>query len=187
MPIGSLWLPVLVSAVSVFVVSSIVHMALKYHKADMRALPGEEGVREALARANPSPGLYFTPYCAGHAQMKDPSVKAKFEKGPVAILTILPRGLPMMPKLLIQWFAFCLGVSFISAYVARITLHAGDTGMIVMRVTGTVAFAAYGFANISDSIWKGQPWGNTARALLDGVLYSVTTAVVFRGLWPAVT
>src|SRR5206468_6657943 len=97
MPFGSLWLPVVVSAVAVFMVSSVIHMALKYHKADIKPLPNEDAVREALAKGNPSPGLYFSPYCADHAQMGEPAVKAKFEKGPVAMFTILPKGLPMMP------------------------------------------------------------------------------------------
>jgi hypothetical protein len=54
-----------------------------------------------------------------------------------------------------------------------------------MRVTGTVAFAAYGVSHISDSIWKGQPWSNTVRALIDAALYALLTAVVFRVMWPA--
>ena len=48
MPFGSLWIPVIVSAVVVFVASSILHMALKYHKADVKSLPNEDAVREAL-------------------------------------------------------------------------------------------------------------------------------------------
>ena len=186
MPIGSLWLPVIVSAVVVFVASSIIHMALKYHKADVKALPNEDAVRDALAKANLSPGLYFTPYCQDHKQMKEPAVVAKFEKGPVAMLTILPKGAPKMPKLLGLWFGFCLLVSFVAAYVARHTLHPGEDGMLVMRITGTVAFAGYALSNVSDSIWKGQPWGNTARAIFDGVVYAVLTGLTFRLLWPAV-
>jgi hypothetical protein len=57
--------------------------------------------------------------------------------------------------------------------------------MLVMRITGTVAFAAYGLTNVLDSIWKGQPWANTARSLIDGAIYAVVTGGVFRLLWPA--
>lgn len=185
MPFGSLWLPVIVSAIVVFVGSSIIHMALKYHKADMKLLPNEDAVRDALAKGGPEPGLYFTPYCADHKQMKEPAIMAKFEKGPVAMITVYPKGAPMMPKHLLQWFAFTLLVSFVSAYVARHTLHPGDDGMLVSRVTGTVSFAGYSLSHMSDSIWKGQPWGNTARALLDGAIYALLTGVTFCLLWPA--
>jgi hypothetical protein len=185
MPFGSLWLPVIVSSVVVFVASWILHMALKYHRADYRTLPNEDAVREALAKGSPPPGVYFTPYCADHAQLKEPAIKAKFEKGPVAILTVLPNGAPLLPKHLAQWLGFCLFVSFTAAYVARHTLHPGEDGLLVMRITGTVAFAAYAMAHASDSIWKGQPWSNTLRSVLDGVIYSILTGLVFRLMWPA--
>jgi len=184
MPFGSLWLQVIVSAVVVFMASSILHMALKYHKADHKRLPNEDAVREAIARVNPSPGIYFTPYCADMKQMKDPAIVEKFEKGPVAMLTIYPKGAPMLPKHLVLWFGFCMLVSFVAAYVARHTLHPGDDGMLVMQITGTVAFAAYGVAQLHDSIWKGQPWVNTLRFVVDGAIYALLTGLTFRLMWP---
>jgi len=185
MPFGSLWLPVIVSAVVVFVASSIVHMVLKYHKADMKSLPNEDAVREALAKGNLAPGTYHTPYCADHKAMNDPAIKAKFEKGPVAMITVHPKGTPVLPKYLALWFGFSVLVSLVAAYVARHTLHPGDDGMLVMQITGTVAFAGYSLSHVSDSIWKGQPWPNTARAFLDGAIYAVLTGLVFRLMWPS--
>jgi len=185
MPFGSLWLPVIVSAVVVFVASSILHMALKYHKSDMKTLSNEDAVRDALAKGAPAPGIYHTPQCADMKQMKEPAMVAKFEKGPVAFITVIPKGAPAMGKHLGLWFGFCVLVSFVAAYVARHTLHAGDDGMLVMRITGTVAFAAYALSQISDSIWKGQPWSNTWRHVLDGAIYSVLTGLVFRLMWPS--
>jgi hypothetical protein len=184
MPFGSLWLPVIVSAVAVFVVSSLVHMVLKYHKADFKPLPREEEVRQALARADAAPGLYMTPHCADHSQMNDPAIREKYAKGPIALLTVLPRGVPNLPKHLAQWFAFSLLISFITAYVARHTMSYGADNVLVMRVTGSIAFMGYGFSHLSDSIWKGQPWSNTVRALLDGGIYALVTALTFRFLWP---
>jgi len=184
MPFGSLWLQVIVSAVAVFVASSIMHMALKYHKADYKSLSNEDAVRDALGRGNPKPGVYVTPHCGDMKQMKDPAMKAKYDKGPVAVLTVLPNGLPMMPKLLGQWFAFSVLVSFVAAYVARHTLQPGADGMLVMRITGTVAFAGYAVSHLSDSIWKGQPWGNTLRSVIDGGIYALVTGLTFRLMWP---
>ena len=184
MRFGSLWLPVIVSAVVVFVASSILHMVLKYHKADYKALPGEDPVREALGKANPAPGVYVTPHCADMKQMKEPAFKEKYEKGPVALLTVFPKGLPQMPKLLSLWFGFCLLVNFVAAYVARHTLQPGADGLEVMRITGTVAFAGYAVSHLSDSIWKGQPWSNTLRAVIDGAIYALLTGFTFRLLWP---
>ena len=185
MAFGSLWLPVVVSAVAVFVVSSVLHMALTYHRADYRKLPNEDDVGAALGKDKPAPGIYVLPYCAGPKEMQEPAMKAKYEKGPVAIITVLQSGLPQMPKLLGLWFLFSLLVSFTAGYVARHTLQPGSDAMLVMRITGTVAFSGYGMSNLIDSIWKGQPWSNTVRGLLDALVYAVTTGLTFRLLWPA--
>src|SRR5262245_17760382 len=184
MPIGSLWLPVIVSAIVVFFASSIMHMALKYHRADIKSLPNEGAVRDAVAKSSPAPGVYFSPYCADHKQMNEPRIKEMFEKGPVMIITVLRNGPPVMMRHLSQWFAFAILVSFISAYVARHTLHPGDDGMNVMRITGTVAFTSYALSNMVDSIWKGQPWGNTWRSMIDGAVYALLTGLTFRLMWP---
>jgi hypothetical protein len=184
MPFGSLWLPVVVSAVAVFVVSAIVHMVLRYHRADYKRLSDEDSVAEAVRKVGPSPGLYFIPYCADMAQMKDPAMRKKFEDGPVGHLIVLRNGLPSMGKNLVQWFLLCFLVSLVTAYIARHTLSFGANGVEVMRLTGTVAFAAYGFGYLQDSIWKGIPWSNSLRGLIDAVLYALTTGLVFRWLWP---
>lgn len=184
MPFGSLWLPVTVSAVAVFVASSIIHMVLKYHRADCKGLPNEDAARAGLGGGTLAPGIYVTPHCPDMKQMSEPAVRAKYEKGPVAMVTILPNGVPAMPKYLTLWFGFCLLVSFVAAYVARHTLAPGADGGEVMRITGSVAFAAYGVSRIMDSIWHGQPWSNTARQMLDGGIYSLATGLTFRLLWP---
>jgi len=184
MPFGSLWIPVIVSAIVVFVASSILHMALKYHKADYKVLTNEDAVREAISRGNPSPGIYVTPHCTDMKQMKDPAMVDKYVKGPIAIMSILPKGAPNMGKHLSLWFGFCVLVSFVAAYVARHTLTPGADGMLVMRITGTVAFATYALSELSASIWKGQPWANTLRHAVDGLIYALLTGLTFRLMWP---
>ena len=185
MPFGSLWLQVVVAAVAVFILSSIIHMVLKYHRADYKRLSDEDSVGDAIRKAGASPGVYFIPYCMDMKQMKEPAMRKKFEDGPVAILTVMRSGSPKVGKNLVQWFALCFLVSFTAAYVARHTLHPGDPGMMAARVTGTVAFAGYAFGYFQDSIWKGIPWSNSLRGILDAVLYSLATGIVFCWLWPA--
>ena len=53
--LGVLWLPIVLSAVLVFVLSSIIHMVLRYHNADYTCLPNEDAVREAIRSGNPAP------------------------------------------------------------------------------------------------------------------------------------
>lgn len=47
MTIFALWLPILVSAAFVFVVSAIIWMAMPWHKSDFNKSNNEEGVRLA--------------------------------------------------------------------------------------------------------------------------------------------
>lgn len=49
-------------------------MALRYHRADYKGLPDEEGVGAALRKAAPSPGYYVIPYCLDPSKMKEPEV-----------------------------------------------------------------------------------------------------------------
>jgi hypothetical protein len=184
MPFGSLWLPVLVSAVAVWLVSSILHMALKYHRADYKQLSDEESVAQAVRKVGPAPGLYVMPYCTEMPQMKDPAVRRRYDEGPVAILTVMRNGPPAMGKSLGLWLLFCFLVSFVTAYIVRHTLSPDSAGLEVLRLTGTIAFVGYGLGYFQDSIWKGIPWSNSLRGILDAAIYGLVTGLVFRFLWP---
>jgi len=185
MPFGSLWLPVILSAVAVWFISAIVHMALPYHKADYKKLPDEDAARQALRTAGQNPGLYMMPFSSGPSAMKDPAMRKKFEDGPNGLLILRRNGVPGMGAYLIQWLMLCLLVSFVTAYIARLTLHPGTDGLTVLRITATVAFAGYGFGYFQDSIWMGVPWSNCLRGVFDAVLYSLATGFIFKLLWPA--
>jgi len=181
--LASLWLPILVSAVIVFVASSILHMVLTYHRSDYRRMPDEENVMSAIRTANVAQGMYMFPMC-DHKDMKSPETQEKFKRGPVGILTIMPSGMPNMGKYLGQWFAYCIIVSLFTAYLAGATTAAGAHYLGVFRVAGTVAFMAYGVGHIADSIWKAQPWSNTLKSVFDGLIYACLTAGTFGWLWP---
>jgi len=184
MPFGSLWLPVVVSAVVVWLLSSVLHMVLKYHKADYKPLPDEEAVGSALRKDAPPPGVYTIPYCDDMAQMKDPAFQEKYRRGPVAMVKVMKSEPPAMGKFLGLWFLFCLLVSFTAAYVARNSLSFDALGMKVMQITGTVAFAGYGYGALIDWVWGANPASNTLRALIDALLYALATGAVFWWLWP---
>jgi len=185
MPFGSLWLPVVVSAVAVWLLSSVLHMVLKYHRADYRPLPDEEAVGAALRKDSPPPGVYTIPYCADMSAMKDPAFQEKYRRGPVALITMMKNGPPAMGKYLVLWFLFCLLVSFTAGYVARHTLTPASAGLLVMQITGTVAFVGYGYGALIDWIWAAQPASNALRSLVDALLYALATGAVFWWLWPA--
>ena len=59
--LGSLMLPVVLSAVFVFITSFLIHMVLKYHAPDYTQLPNEDAVRAAIRAGNPTPRQYIIP------------------------------------------------------------------------------------------------------------------------------
>ena len=124
--LGALWLPIILSAVLVFVASSIIHMVLGYHQRDYTPLPNEDAVRAAIRSGNPPPKQYIFPYCANPKEMSSPEMQRKYVEGPVGVLNLRPAGVPGMGPSLGQWFVFTLVVSFFVAYVACHALPAGS-------------------------------------------------------------
>ncbi len=179
--VTDLWLPIVLSAVFVFVVSSIIHMVLPIHKSDYKRIPEEEKVMDSLRGL--TPGMYFFPFCT-HQEMKSPEFVEKMKRGPVGLVTIRPTGPVVLPKFLGMWFVFCLIIGFFTAYVTWHTLPHGVHYLVVFRVAGTSAFMAYGLAHLSSGIWKGQPWGVTIQEVIDGLIYGLVTAGTFGWLWP---
>ncbi len=179
----SLWLPILLSTVIVFIASAIMHTVLTYHRGDYRQLPDEEKLLPALRAAGLTRGVYMFPFCT-HKDMKSPAMAEKYKQGPNGILTVFATGVPQMPKFLGQWFGYCLVVNFFVAYLAAHTLDPGDSYRAVFRAVGTAGFLAYGLGNLSNGIWKGQPWGTTLKEVIDGLIYGLLTAGTFGWLWP---
>ncbi len=147
-------------------------------------MPGEDNILEAMRKQGVGPGHYYLPHCVDPKEMGKPEVKEKFEKGPVAFVTVLPSGVPSMTKPLASWFVFCLLIGLIVAYLTGRTLAPGSEYLTVFRVVGTAAFLGYAGAVATESIWKGQPWAITIKHLFDGLVYSLLTAGVFGWLWP---
>jgi hypothetical protein len=182
-PLTALWLPILLSAVIVFVASSIMHMLLPYHRGDYQKLPDEDKLLTALRAAGLKRGLYVFPFCT-QKEMKSPAMIEKYKQGPVGMMTVFPSGPPAMPKLLAMWFAFCLVIGFFVAYLTGHTVSAGAPYPAVFRVAGTAAFLSYGLGNLTNSIWKGQTWSVTIKEVIDGLVYGLLTAGTFGWLWP---
>jgi hypothetical protein len=182
--LGSLWLPILVSAVLVFLVSAIIHMVLKYHNKDYTRLPNEDAVRAAIRAGNPAPAQYVMPYCSDMKDMEKPEMKQKYAEGPVAVINLMRPGRPNMGKYLTQWFLFNLFVSFMIGYIAAHMVPPGTAYLEVFRVVGAIGFLTYGVGPIPESIWMGKPWKVTWKGALDGLVYGLVTAGTFGWLWP---
>jgi hypothetical protein len=183
-PLSSLVLPILISAVIVFVVSSIIHMVLPLHRNDWRPVPSEEEAQAALRALSLPPGDYALPRAASPATLKDPAFLQKMTKGPVVLMTVLPPGPPAMGASLALWFGYSLLVGVFAAYVAGRALEPGAHYLAVFRFVGVTAFLGYSLALLQNSIWYKRNWGATLRSMTDGLVYALLTAGTFGWLWP---
>ena len=180
-----LWLPILLSAVFVFVASSILHMALPIHKSDCKQIANEAAVLEAMRSSGVQSGNYAFPWAASMKQMGSPEMTAKVESGPCGFLTVLPPGGWHMGKSLVWWFVFSLIVGTLVAYLSWHALDPGAAYLEVFRITGMAAVLAYAVGHFHESIWKGVSWSTTGKFIFDGVVYGLVTAGTFGWLWPA--
>jgi len=180
----ALWLPILLSAVIVFVVSSIIHMVLPWHKGDYPKVPDEDKLMDALRPLAVPPGDYMIPRASSMQEMRSPEFAAKMQKGPVLILTMMPNGPFAMGKNLVSWFVYSLVVGIFAAYVASLVLPAGAEYLRVFQLTVVTAFIAYSVALWQMSIWYRRAWLVTLKATVDGLIYALLTAGTFGWLWP---
>ena len=183
-PLMSLWIPILVSAVIVFVVSSIIHMALPYHKSDYGKVAKEDEFMAAVRPFNIPPGDYVVPRAGSMKDMKNPAFIEKMTKGPVVFMTVFPNGRPSMTKNLILWFLNSIVVSIFAAYIAGRALGPGARYLAVFRFAGCTAFVGYSLALLQNSIWYRRKWSTTLKSMFDGLVYGLLTAGTLGWLWP---
>jgi hypothetical protein len=183
-PLVSLWLPILLSAVGVFLLSSVLHMFSGWHKSDYLKVPNEDRVMDTLRPLGIPPGDYMMPRPESTEQMRSPAFVEKFKKGPVMMFTVMPGGSMAMGKNLVQWFLFSVVVGIFAALVAGSALPPGASSRAAFHFAGLTAFVAYTLALWPMSIWYRRSWITTIKATVDGLIYALLTAGVFAWLWP---
>jgi hypothetical protein len=176
--LSELWMPIVVSAVFVFVASALLHMVVPHHKGEWKGLANEDAVLGNLKGV--PPGQYMFPFC-DMAQMKDPAMQEKLKNNPIGVLTIWPGQANMGQNLGLSFLVYLV----IGVFVAYLSWHArgGMTDyMSTFRIAGTAAFMAHGLGILTHMVWyrvKGF-WAY----LLDNLVYALLTAGVFGWLWP---
>jgi hypothetical protein len=183
--IAALWLPILLSAVIVFIASSIIHMAPLWHRNEAPALPDQDRIQDALRPFGLKPGEYMLPRGKDMKDCKTPEFEEKLKRGPVLFMTVVPSGPFSMGRPMTMWFIYTIVVSVLAAYVAGATLPAGTEYLRVFQVAGATAFIAYSIGLWQQSIWYHRPWSTTLKLTFDGLIYGLLTGGVFGWLWPA--
>jgi hypothetical protein len=185
--IASLWLPILVSAVVVFLASSIIHMGPLWHRNDFPQMPREAEAMAALRPLAIPPGDYFIPRAKDMSGYKSPEFTELLKQGPVMVVTVMPNGPINMGKSLLQWFVFLVVIGIFVALVVSHELLPRAPYLSVFKLAATVAFIGYSLALAELSIWYRRAWSLTLKGALDGLIYGLLTGGVFGWLWPHVS
>jgi hypothetical protein len=180
----ALWIPILLSAVLVFVVSSIIHMASPWHKNDYPRIPNEDAVRSALRPLNIPTGSYMVPRPASPKEMGSPEFAEKMKTGPVLMLQVMPNGMTPMTKNLINWFIYLIVIGVFAAYLTSRAVGPGTNYLTVFRFVGTTAFMGFALALWQMTIWYRRSWVITMKSTIDGLIYACLMGGVFGWLWP---
>jgi len=180
--LSSLWLPILVSAVLVFVVSAASHMLVPYRQREWSAAPDQEALQRAFRGARP--GLYVFPSPVEARERGKPEAMKRWAEGPSAWLALLPPGPLSMGRNLALSFLVNLGVSFMAAYLTAHALGPAPHYLAVFRIVGTVGVLAYLVGPVYEAIWFWRPWQSVLMGAVDALAYGLVMAGTFGWLWP---
>jgi len=180
---AALWLPIVVSAVAIFVLSSVMHMVLPWHKSDYPRVANEDALMDALRPLAIPPGEYLVPRPQNMQDLKSPAFLEKMNAGPVFILRMLPNGLRPMSGPLFQWFIYLLVVDAFAAHIAQFV--APGAGMHrIFHVVALTSLLGYAAALWQMTIWYRRSAWITFKSTIDGLIYAIVTGLVFVWLWP---
>ncbi len=183
-PLHSLWLPILLSSVVVFVVSAALHMLTPWHKGDYAQLPDQDRTMDVLRGLAIPPGDYMVPRPKSREELRSGEFAERMKRGPVMVLTVIAAGPPAMGANLLLWFVYSLVIGVFGAYVTGRALPQGAHYLAVFRMVSTIVWLGYSAALWQMSIWYRRNWGTTLKATVDGLVYALLTGGVFGWLWP---
>jgi hypothetical protein len=180
----ALWMPIVLSAVIVFVVSSVIHMMSPWHKSDYPQLAKQDAIMDALRPFAIPPGDYMLPRPNDMSEMKSQAFIDKVNKGPKVVMTVMKPGMTGMGKSLGGWFVYLLVIDVFAAYVAGRALPVGADYLHVFRFVGVTAFLGFSAALWQLTIWYSRSMSITVKSTIDGLIYALLTAGTFGWLWP---
>jgi hypothetical protein len=178
-----LWLPILLSAVAVWVISTIVGMALPHHKQDWIGLPDEDGFMDYLRRSGIKPGNYLFPDFRGREALKSEKVEKALKEGPVGHLSVWKTPVTMADKMVATFIVY-LVVSTLIAYLTRVALPGEAPFAKVFQVAATAGILANCFSFIPNAVWFGSYKRTIVATVIDGIVYGLIIGAIFAWRWP---
>ena len=178
-----LWLPILLSAAAVWVVSTIVGMALPHHKQDWIGLPDEDGFMDYIRKSGIETGNYLFPDFRSRVALKSEKVEKALKEGPVGHLSVWKTPVTMGDKM-VATFIVHLVVSTLIAYLTRVALPGPAEFAKVFQIAATAGILAYSFSFIPNAVWFGAYKRTIIASFMDGIIFGLITGAIFAWRWP---
>ena len=177
----SLIVPIVVSAVALFIASFLSWMVLQLHKQDWVTLAQEDKFLEAVRGCDLALGSYAFPGCSSPEEMKSEEFVRKMEAGPCGFMTVT--GRVNMGRNLGLTFLYFLVASFCLAYLTTLAVKPPATDfMKVFRFVSTAGFMTFFAAIVPHAIWfKCRIVGH----LIESIAYAAIIGAIFAAMWPA--
>ena len=182
-----LWLPIVLSAVILFIASSVIWMFAPHHKTEWKEPPQVDALRTFLRQSGITAGAFVFPHmtAADRADKAKAAEKMKqAEEGPAGVLFLRAPGPMGMGRMMVQQFVFFLVVA---ALIALLDVHMMDRGTVYLAVfkrDAIIAFLTFGLGTAPESIWFARPWKSFWLQAIDAAIYAGLLAGTFGWLWP---
>jgi hypothetical protein len=180
--VSLLWLPIVLSAVVVFVLSAASHMVLPWRRNEWGRIT-EFGPLQGAVRGL-APGLYAFPAAPDQRQQLSKEWMARWAQGPSGWLTLAAPGPISMGRNMALSLLVFLAVATVDAYLAFHALGYAPHRRAVLRLVSAVSFMAFALGPIFNSIWYSRPWRAYLSDVVDAILFSAATGGIFALLWP---
>ena len=177
----SLWLPILISTIALFIASFLSWMVLRLHEKDWVKIDEEDRLIATIREMGIPLGNYMFPGATSAEEMNSPEYQEKYKNGPRGLIQILPAAnMATNLGLTIAYFLFC-NATF--AYLASFALDRPDMDFItIFRFVSTIALLTFGASMIQHAIWfKNRVVGH----VIESIAYALIAGAIFAVFWPA--
>ena len=175
----NLWLPIILSAVALWVASSVFWTALPHHNQDFDPLPDEDAMMKSVTQLEIPPGRYLFPY-PYHPGADRKALMEKYTQGPRG--SLVTWDMPNMGKNLGLTFVYFLLISAVTAYVAWAAIGGQEalTFSKVLQIVGGIGVLVFCSSGQLHAIWFPR---RMIMEFVDGIAYGLIIGLIFASLW----
>ena len=127
-----------------------------------------------------APGNYMFPSCDGAKEMQSEAFQAKYQAGPIGVITVFPG--PSMGRNLALTVLYFFVTSVCIAYLAQLGLPPGAEFARVFRFVSTAGLMTFLSAIVQHAIWfRCRIVGH----VIESIAYALMVGAIFAYFWPA--